>query len=146
MGADDNHEADGGLQHDFRESYELAGGDRVVLVAPCSIREGTSSTRCARLRQPSPASPASPWRYAPNADIIHCPRHAVQSARRKRGSATTATRGRRTEWGSRRAAGERTVPWFSDQAFSGVEGAGYARRNVGSWNMKVGTAPDFKGL
>ena len=95
-------------------------------------------------KQPSPAFAGPLWRYAPNADIIHCPGDtrfnlAVGSGF---GYDSYSGVGGLNGEGSSPLLKKSQVLRPSDR-FLWVEGADLRGENVGSWNMRIGTAADF---
>lgn len=144
MYSDDNGERIVGFNTTSVNPMNWRAGIAVVLVTTLPDPKADIINK-ARMgyKQPSPAFSGPLWRYAPNADIIHCPGDT-------RFNLPETVFGFDSYSGVDGLNGEsaspllkRTQIMHASARFLWVEGADMRNENVGSWNMRVGTAPDF---
>ena len=145
MYADDNNEQMVGFNTTSVNPMNWRAGIGVVLVASLpDPREDIINKARLGYKQPSPAFAGPLWRYAPNADIIHCPGDTRFNLPVGSGFGYDSYSGVGGLNGEAAAPLlKRTQVLHSSDRFLWVEGADMRGENVGSWNMKVGTAPDF---
>jgi len=144
MYADENNDLLVGFNTTSVNPMNWRVGINVVLVTTLADpKEDIINKARMGYKQPSPAFSGPLWRYAPNPDIIHCPGDT-------RFNLPANVFGYDSYSGVGGLNGESASPLLkrsqimhSSDRFLWVEGADMRNENVGSWNMKVGTAADF---
>lgn len=145
MYADDNADRMVGFNTTSVNPMNWRCGISVVLVpALPDPKEDRINKARQGYKKPSPAFAGPLWPYAPNPDIIHCPGDTRFNLAVGSGfgyDSYSGVGGLNGEGASPLL--KRSQILHSSDRFLWVEGADMRGENVGSWNMRIGTAPDF---
>jgi prepilin-type N-terminal cleavage/methylation domain-containing protein/prepilin-type processing-associated H-X9-DG protein len=145
MYADDNADRIVGFNTTAVNPMFWRSGVNVVLVVPLADpKEDRINKARMGYKQPSPAFAGPLWQYAPNADIIHCPGDTRFNLGIGAGfgyDSYSGVGGLNGEGASPLL--KRSQILHHSARFLWVEGADMRGENVGSWNMRIGAAPDF---
>jgi prepilin-type N-terminal cleavage/methylation domain-containing protein/prepilin-type processing-associated H-X9-DG protein len=145
MYSDDNNDRVVGFNTTSLSPMNWRSSINVVLVTTLPEPKADRINRARKgYQQPSPNFAGPLWRYAPNAEIIHCPGDTRFNLSIGSGfgyDSYSGVSGLNGEGANPLL--KRTQILRASDRFLWVEGADMRGENVGSWNMRVGTDPDF---
>jgi len=145
MYADDNNDRMVGFNTTSLSPMNWRSSVGVVLVTALPDPKADRINRARKgYQQPSPAFAGPLWRYAPNAEIIHCAGDTRFNLSVGSGfgyDSYSGVGGLNGEGANRLL--KRTQILRASDRFLWVEGADMRGENVGSWNMRLGIAPDY---